>query len=187
LSRPGKLVVISGPSGVGKSTLIERLTRHDRCRLAVSATTRPPRPGEVDGVHYGFVGREEFEAMRARGLLLEAAEVHGNAYGTPAAEVVPWLDRGWTVILDVDTQGYRAIKKRMPTIGVFVMPPSVEHLNARLRSRATECDESQRQRIGNAAAELAAAEEYEHRIVNDDVDVAVGQLERILGLRPATK
>jgi guanylate kinase len=176
--------VISGPSGVGKSTLIERLTRHEKCRLAVSATTRLPRPGEIDGVHYRFMGRPEFEAMREKGLLLETAEVHGNLYGTPAAEVTPWIAQGWTVILDVDSQGYRSIKKRMPATGVFLMPPSLSDLDARLRRRATETDARRDQRLVSAASECAAAKEYDHVIVNDDVDRAVKTFEEIIGLRP---
>jgi guanylate kinase len=176
------LVVISGPSGVGKSTLIERLRRHHRCRLAVSATTRNPRPGEVDGVHYRFVSEAEFGRMLGHGRLLESAVVHGARYGTLVSEVGPWLDRGWTVIVDVDVQGFRAIKKQMPAVGVFIEPPSLADLDARLRGRANESDANLEGRLAAARAELAAAGEYDHRIVNDDVDDAVRRLGRVLGL-----
>jgi guanylate kinase len=186
LSRPGRLVVISGPSGVGKSTLIERLTRHQKCRLAVSATTRPPRPGEKHGVQYHFVTRAEFEEMAAGGQFLEHADVHGQRYGTPKAEVLPWLDQGWTVILDVDPQGFRAVRKVLPAMGVFLMPPSVEVLDARLKGRATEDAPALARRLANAHAELACANEYDHRIVNDDVTHTLQKIEHLVGLAPAS-
>jgi guanylate kinase len=185
LSKRGKLVVISGPSGVGKSTLIARLVKCADCRLAVSATTRPPRSGEVEGVHYRFLGRSDFEALRDRGLLLESAEVHGNLYGTPADEVVPWLERGWTVILDVDSQGYRAVRKQLPALGIFVMPPSLADLQTRLSGRGTESEEKKKRRLAAADAEVAAARDYDHVVVNDDVDRALTEVERIIGLRKA--
>jgi guanylate kinase len=172
--------VISGPSGVGKSTLIARITKGERRRLAVSVTTRAPRPGEVEGVHYRFLRRDEFEAMRDGGLLLEWAEVHDHVYGTPASEVVPWLADGWTVVLDVDAQGFRAIRKKIAVVGVFVAPPSIEHLDARLRGRATECDERVAKRLEAAHRELEARGEYDHVVVNDDVDRAAREIEAIL-------
>jgi guanylate kinase len=131
-------------------------------------------------VHYRFIGRPEFEAMRERGLLLESAEVHGNLYGTPVAEVTPWLERGWTVILDVDSQGYRAIRKRMPATGIFVMPPTMEHLDARLKARATESDDKLQRRIDSARAECETAKEYDHVVVNDDVAKAAKDVEDIV-------
>jgi guanylate kinase len=186
LSRPGRLVVISGPSGVGKSTLIERLTRHEKCRLAVSATTRSPRPGEQDGVHYRFIAQDEFAAMAGRGEFLESATVHGDSYGTPRSEVVPWMERGWTVILDVDTQGFRAVRKSMSCTGVFVMPPSIEILDARLKGRGTEDPAKVAQRLQNAHDELKHAPDYDHRVINDDVDRATKAIEDILGLGSVT-
>lgn len=180
MSEPGKLVVISGPSGVGKSTLIARLVRNARVRLAVSATTRSPRPGEVDGVHYRFLAKAEFLELRDRGGLLESAEVHGNFYGTPETEVMPWLGRGYTVILDIDTQGYRAIKNRMLATGIFLAPPSVENLEERLRQRGTESDEKLKKRLENGRVEMAAVGEYDHVVVNDDVERAAGEIEHIL-------
>jgi guanylate kinase len=184
LSRPGRLVVISGPSGVGKSTLIEKLLRHDKCRLAVSATTRSPRTGEKDGVHYRFLDAETFAGMQERGELLESATVHGERYGTPRSEVTPWVERGWTVILDVDTQGFRAVRKSMACTGVFVMPPSIEALDTRLRGRGTEDQAKVARRLKNAHDEIAAAGDYDHRVVNDDVDRAAKSIEDILGLGP---
>jgi guanylate kinase len=181
LSRPGRLVVISGPSGVGKSTLIQRLTRHPKCRLAVSATTRPPRPGDKDGVQYHFVTRARFAEMADDGQLLEYADVHGARYGTPKAEVLPWLDQGWTVILDVDPQGFRAVRKVLAATGIFVMPPSIEVLDARLKGRATEDGAALAQRLANAHAELACSGEYDHCIVNDDVARALEEIEHIAG------
>jgi guanylate kinase len=184
LSRPGRLVVISGPSGVGKSTLIQRIIRREKCRLAVSATTRQPRPGEADGVHYHFLSEPEFAARCDRGEFLETAVVHGARYGTPRSEVAPWLERGWTVILDVDTQGFRAIRKVMPVTGVIVMPPTLECLDSRLKARNTEDAEALARRLKNAHGELAAADEYDYRVVNDDVDRATKTLEDIIGLGP---
>jgi guanylate kinase len=184
LSRPGRLVVISGPSGVGKTSLISRLVKHGNCRLAVSATTRRMRPGEVDGVDYRFLDRPGFESLRDRGLLLESAEVHDQLYGTQKSEVAPWLDRNWTVILDVDSQGFRAVRKQMPVLGIFVMPPSKEELIARLRGRKSEDAASIACRIANAEAEMNAAPEYDRVVVNDDLDRATREVESILGFEP---
>ena len=136
----------------------------------------------MNGVHYRFMGRAEFEAMRESGRLLEAAEVHGNLYGTPDAEVTEWLERGWIVILDIDKQGYRAIKKRLQATGIFVMPPSMADLDARLRARGSENDANLKDRLESAEAELAAAKEYEHVVVNDDVDRTLKEVEEILRL-----
>jgi guanylate kinase len=138
-------------------------------------------------VHYRFIGKDEFDSMRESGLLLETAEVHGNLYGTPVDEVAPWLAKGWTVILDVDQQGFRAIRSKMAATGIFVMPPSLAHLDARLRARATECDETLGRRLNQAAAEVAAAQDYDHVVVNDDLDRAVRQAEDIINLAAPAK
>ena len=163
-----RAVVISGPSGVGKSTLIDALLRTPGVRLAVSTTTREPRGGEVDGVDYHFVPRETFEAMRNNGELIEWAEVHGHLYGTPKNE----LGGGAAdvVILDIDVQGWRSVKALgIDALGVFIAPPSVEELERRLRERSSETEQSIEIRLKGAASELAAQKEYDHVVVNDDV------------------
>jgi len=175
---PGALlVVVSGPSGVGKDTIIEALRRRRRVpdyHYVVTCTTRAPRPGEMDGVSYHFLSRERFRALLEAGAFLESAEVHGSWYGTPRAEVRRALAGGHDVILKIDVQGAAAVKSRVPdALLVFVVPPSMEALFRRLRSRATETAEQLEVRQRNAAIELARAGDYDHVVVNDD-----GQVER---------
>lgn len=171
------LVIISGPSGVGKDTIIEALRRRRRdpdYHYVVTCTTRAPRPGEVDGVSYRFMDRARFSAMRAGGELLEWAEVHGNWYGTPRREVLGALQAGQTVILKIDVQGAQAIKSRVPdALLVFLVPPSMAALFGRLRSRATESADELEVRQRNAAIELARQEDYDHVVVNE-----TGQVDR---------
>lgn len=170
-----RAVVISGPSGVGKSTLIDALLRKPGVRLAVSATTREPRDGEVDGVDYHFVPREEFEAMRDNGELLEWADVHGRLYGTPKSEFAR-VDAD-VVILDIDVQGWRSVKALgIEALGVFIAPPSLEELERRLRERGSETEQSLEIRLKGAARELASQDEYDHVVVNDDVEQASKEL-----------
>jgi len=170
---PGALlVVVSGPSGVGKDTIIEAL----RARPAISpyhyvvtCTTRPPRPGEVEGTSYHFLARGRFVALRHAGAFLEWAEVHGNWYGTPRAEVRRALAAGRDVILKIDVQGAATVKSLVPdALLVFVVPPSLEALFKRLRTRATETAEQLELRQRNAAIELARAGDYDHVVVNED-------------------
>jgi guanylate kinase len=175
---PGaQLIIISGPSGVGKDTIIDALKArpHDPPRhYVVTCTTRAPRRGEVDGVSYHFLDRERFLALRDAGGLLEANEVHGNWYGTPRSEVRRALAAGQDVILKIDVQGAQHVKERVAeALLVFVVPPSLEALFGRLRSRATETADELELRQRNAAIELARQEDYDHVVVNE-----TGQVER---------
>ena len=178
LGAPGAmLVIISGPSGVGKDTIIAALRRRSRdpdYHYVVTCTTRGPRPGEVDGVSYHFLETGAFTALRDGGELLEWAEVHGNWYGTPRRQVVDALRAGRDVILKIDVQGAQAVKSRVPdALLVFLVPPSMEALFSRLRSRATETADELEVRQRNAAIELARQEDYDHVVVNE-----TGQVDR---------
>jgi len=172
LGAPGaQLVIISGPSGVGKDTIIEALAERPRdpdFHYVVTCTTRHPRPGEVPGVNYQFLTVEEFEHLRDAGELLEYAEVHGNWYGTPRHEVADALAEGHDVILKIDVQGASAVKQRAPdALLVFLVPPSMEELFQRLRSRATETADELEIRQRNAAIELARTGDYDRVVVNE--------------------
>ncbi len=171
------LVIISGPSGVGKDTIIQALRERPRdpdYHYVVTCTTRARRPGEIDGVSYQFLTPEEFRALRESGGLLEANEVHGNWYGTPRAQVREALAAGHDVILKIDVQGAQQVKERVPNaLLVFVVPPSLEALFNRLRARATETADQLELRQRNAAIELARQEDYDYVVTNED-----GQVER---------
>ncbi len=183
---PGALLtIISGPSGVGKDTIIEAMRRRDGARyhFVTTCTTRPRRPGEVDGVSYHFLGRDEFEALRAAGGLLEANLVHGHWYGTPRAEVAEALAAGRDVILKIDVQGAQAVKERVANaLLVFVVPPSLEALFQRLRARATETADELELRQRNAALELARQDDYDYVVVNetDQVERTAERIEEII-------
>jgi len=163
------LVVVSGPSGVGKSTIVaEMARRYPQVVPIVTATTRPRRPAEVDGVHYHFMTIDEFERLRANHGLLEAAEVHGHWYGTPLDQVRGILRAGRDAILTIDPQGAREVRSRVPdALLTFVMPPSMDVLNDRLSQRGSEDSASQALRRHNAAAEIAAATDYDEIVVNE--------------------
>lgn len=179
----GPLIILSGPSGSGKSTVIERLleTAELPLRLSVSVTTRPARPGEQDGVDYHFWDRGRFEKESAAGAFLEWAEVFGNYYGTLVAEVEPYREQGTGVILDIDVQGAAQVRRRCPeAVSIFLRPPSLEVLEARLRSRGTESEDSIQRRLQGARTELARADEYDHQVVNDELESAVRQLREII-------
>ncbi len=181
--RRGRLVVISGPSGSGKSTLVRRLLLRPelRLRVSISATTRDPRPGEVNGRDYLFVGHEEFEQIRARGELLESALVHGQHYGTPAGPVWDAIERGLCVALVIDVQGGFQVRKKAPdALLVFIQVPCLEVLEARLRDRGTDSEATIERRLVNARREIELAREYDVQVVNDDLDRAVEQLATIL-------
>lgn len=173
-----RLTVLSGPSGVGKSTVVAAIRRrHPEVWVSVSVTTRHPRPGETNGVEYFFISREEHAAMAAAGELLEHAEYTGNLYGTPRRPVERRLAEGTPVLLEIDVQGARQIRRAMPdALLVFLTPPSIEELERRLAGRDTEADDGRSRRLAMARAELAAEGEFDAVIVNRDVQQAAEEL-----------
>lgn len=166
----GKLVVVSGPSGAGKSTLIRAaLDNVPRLAYSVSATTRKPREGEMDGHHYVFLSRKEFERWIEEGRFLEWAEYSGNLYGTPEEKVEEYLEDGQSVILEIELQGARKVREKRPdAVMVFVRAPSLEETRKRLEGRATESGDAVESRMATAQKEVAAREEFDHEIINDD-------------------
>jgi guanylate kinase len=181
--RMGPLIILSGPSGSGKSTVISRVLKESGLplRVSVSATTRPPRPGERDGVHYHFWAVEKFLAQVQAGAFLERAEVHGKYYGTLRAEVEPYRERGVGVILDIDVQGAEQVRRLCPdNVSIFLKAPSLEVLEQRLRARGTEDDAAIARRLANARRELERIGEYDHVVVNDDLETAVAQIRELI-------
>lgn len=186
-SRRGRLIVLCGPAGVGKGTVLGRVREeHPQIWLSVSATTRKPRPGEVDGVNYFFMTEQEFLDKEAAGEFLETADVFGLAhYGTPVKPVVDHLERNIPVVLEIDVQGARSVKERAGELGldvvtVFIAPPSFEELKRRLIGRGTETPEQQEKRLETAKIELAAEPEFDVVIVNEEVEDAADQLWNII-------
>jgi guanylate kinase len=177
-----KVFVITGPSGVGKGTLIRELLRRlPGLELSVSATTRPPRDGEVDGRDYHFLGREEFDRRAQDGEFLEHATYSGNRYGTLRAEVESRLANGESVVLEIEVQGARQVRAAMPeSVQVFIAPPTPDSLRERLTKRGTDSAEEIDQRLRTAELELAAQEEFQHVVVNDEVERAASELEAIV-------
>ena len=175
-------LVLSAPSGAGKTTLANALRRRNRdVAFSVSATTRPPRPREVDGESYHFVSRDEFLRMRDAGELLEWAEVHGNLYGTPAENVRRAQARGEHLLLDIDVQGARQVRRALPeAVLVFILPPSAAALAKRLGGRGTEAPEVLRRRLRNAGEEVRAAPEFDYVVVNEVLSTAVDEIEAVL-------
>lgn len=182
MSKTGMLYVYSGPSGVGKGTiLVPYLKEHDHAVLSVSATTRAPRPGETDGVEYHFKNREQFEELIQTDGLLEYAQYSGNYYGTPRAEVEKCLLEGYDVFLEIEVQGAMKIKQTFPdAVFIFVLPPSFEVLQHRLTGRGTEAPEVVEMRLNAAREEMLHAIDYDYVIINDDVEKSREQLDCIV-------
>ncbi|SOB98079.1 guanylate kinase [Rhodobacter sp. JA431] len=184
MRRRGLLIILSSPSGAGKSTLAKRLMAWDgSMSFSVSATTRAPRPGEVDGRDYFFKTRPEFEAMAAAGEMLEHAEVFGNLYGTPRGPVEARLAEGRDVILDIDWQGGQQVRRSVlaqDVVSVFILPPSIADLESRLRGRAQDSDEVIAGRMAKSRDEISHWGEYDYVVINRDVDVAEEEITTIL-------
>ncbi|MBE5811916.1 MAG: guanylate kinase [Clostridiales bacterium] len=180
--RKGMLLVISGPSGTGKGTLIEKLMKEDPTLVfSVSATTRAPRPGEIDGVHYHFVSNEKYDALVAEGAFVEYATVHGNRYGTLRSEVYQRLERGENVVLDIDVQGaLNVIASEKEKVSIFLLPPSLKELRRRLTERGTETPEQVETRLGNAIWEISQKDKYEYKVINDDMEECLNTLRAII-------
>lgn len=178
----GSLIVLSGFAGVGKGTVLKSLFEtNDGYAYSVSATTRDPRPGEVDGVHYFFISKERFEEMIRGDELLEYASYVGNYYGTPKEYVDRRLEEGFDVILEIEVQGALKIKKKVPdAVLIYMLPPSAKTLKDRLTGRGTETEDVIRKRLRRAAEEAVGAEEYDYIIVNDDVDECAQQLNGLI-------
>jgi guanylate kinase len=185
MTTPARLTVLAGPTAVGKGTVSADVrARYPQVWLSVSATTRSPRPGEIDGVHYHFVSTAEFDRMAADGELLEWAVVHGrNRYGTPRGPVEQRLAAGQHALLEIDLQGARQVRETMPDAHfVFLAPPSFDELVRRLVGRGTEDAEERERRLATARVELAAASEFDQVIVNDDVQRATDELVAAMGV-----
>ena len=182
-SRPPAFpVVIAAPSGAGKTTLARMLVeRNDDVVFSISATTRAPRPGEQDGRDYHFMDDDTFDRMIEHNELAEWAVVHGRRYGTPRREITTAITQGQTVVLDIDVQGARQVRKMfVDALMIFVLPPSAEELARRLSGRASEESVERRRRLSNARKELEAAPEFEYVVVNDDLERAYGVIESIV-------
>jgi guanylate kinase len=175
-------LVLSAPSGAGKTTIAHRLrARRSDVVFSISATTRAPRDGERDGVDYHFVAEDAFRRMIDAGELIEWAQVHGSYYGTPLANVRDAQARGQFLLLDIDVQGARQIRDKVPeAVHVFILPPSGQVLVERLVGRGSEDDARVQRRLGNALAEIRTAGEFDHVVVNDDLDEAVAEVEAVL-------
>lgn len=178
----GKTFIVSGPSGVGKSTVLKALfAQRSDLYFSVSATTRAPREGEVDGTHYHFLTQTEFEEMIGRDEFLEHAQYVGNYYGTPKKYVDAAMEEGRDVILDIEVQGAQQIcAKRPETVRIFVGPPSWQELERRLTARGTDTPEKVQQRLQRARVEMQSAEEYDYLVINDQLEQAVEELKAIL-------
>ena len=182
IKRKGLLLVVSGPSGAGKGTICKALlNKNDQIKLSVSATTRKPRNGEVDGVNYFFIEKDKFTTMIENGEFLEYAQIYDNFYGTPKAAIMECLEKGQDVILEIEMQGARQIKDVCPDgVFIFVLPPSLEELKNRIVGRGTETAEEIEKRFSCAFDEINRIVDYDYFIVNDDVEKSVKQVESII-------
>jgi guanylate kinase len=178
----GLLLVVSAPSGAGKSSLIDALLKADpQLRLSVSYTTRPPRPGEQNGREYHFVDEKTFMEMLTRGEFLESAQVHGHRYGTSQAVIRQALARGEDLVLEIDWQGAQQVRRLHPDcIGVFILPPSIAELERRMRARAQDSEDVIRRRLSVAEEEISHAPEFEYAIINSNFDEAKQDLQAII-------
>ncbi|HMV00313.1 MAG TPA: guanylate kinase [Rhodocyclaceae bacterium] len=178
----GNLYVVAAPSGAGKTTLVRLLLDAEReVRLSISCTTRPPRPGEVDGREYRFLDRKTFDSMVDRGEFLEWAEVHGNCYGTSKTWIEEELAAGHDVLLEIDWQGAQQVRELFPTaVGVFILPPSLEELERRLRGRGTDSAEVIGRRLAAAQAEMRHVGEFDYVIINNELQRAAEELRLVV-------
>jgi guanylate kinase len=183
-SRRGMILILSSPSGAGKTTLTRMLMQHSALdlTLSVSVTTRKQRSSEVDGIHYSFIDRSEFERMKAAGELLESAEVHGNGYGTPRAPVEKVLAQGRDMLFDIDWQGAKQVRERLgdDVVSIFVLPPSMRELRSRLERRAEDTPSSIEARFRDARLEIERWRDYHYVVVNDDLKRAFGDVVAIV-------
>lgn len=177
-----QLFMVVAPSGAGKSSLVNALLARDRAiALSVSCTTRPPRPGEVDGREYHFIDMAEFQRRKTRGEFLESAEVHGNFYATSRSEIQIRLAAGTDVLLEIDWQGARQIKVHFPrAVGIFILPPSIDALDERLHKRGQDSPSVIKRRLLAAGSEIARAPEFDYIIINEDFEVALAQLNAVV-------
>ena len=182
LDRKGLLLVVSGPSGAGKGTICKALlNKNDKIKLSVSATTRKPRNGEVHGVNYFFIEKEEFTTMIENGEFLEYAQIYDNFYGTPKSAIIECLEKGQDVILEIEMQGAKQIKEVYPEgVFIFVLPPSLEELKSRIVGRGTETQEEIEKRFSCAFEEINQIVNYDYFIVNEDIEKSVNDVEAII-------